>query len=473
MTANTTANAVAPPTRPRTFFGHPIGLGFLAFTEAWERFSFYGMQTLLVLYMVDLALKPGHVEHILGFGALRGFIHMITSGRLTVQALASQVFGLYTATVYVTPLLGGWIGDNWLGRTRAILFGASLMAVGQFLMVFEASFVIALVCLVFGAGFIKGNIAAQVGALYPDDHARRDEAFQIFVLAVNAGVIAAPLICGTLGELLGWRYGFMAAGVGMLFAIGIYLSGRRDLPADIIDTRNTTTRTPLTREEWGRIVALVALVPIIAVAFVINNQIYNAYIVWAQDTANLSIFGWHMPVTWLLAYDAGVSTAFLAAAVFVWRWLANKGIAPHELTKMAVGCAITILGALWLALAAYVSGTGKVALPWLIVFHIINTVGFVSLYPFAMALFSRAAPPSVNAMMIGIFYLSLFGTNLMVGWVGALYSSLPHTTFWLVHAGFAATSTVAILLFYRPLRKALTPETGDYRAGTTVATQDR
>jgi POT family proton-dependent oligopeptide transporter len=453
------AETAAPPVRQRTFLGHPVGLGYLAFTEAWERFSFYGMQTLLVLYMVDQALKPGHVGHILGFGALKSFVQLFGGGSHSIQALASVIFGLYTATVYVTPLLGGWLGDNWLGRTRAILFGASLMAAGQFLMMFEASFVIALVCLVFGAGFIKGNIAAQVGALYPEDHGRRDEAFQIFVLAVNAGVIAAPLICGTLGQFVGWSYGFMAAGIGMLLAIAIYLAGQRHLPPDTRDVRKGSVHTALTPQEWRRILALVVLVPIIAVAFIINNQIYNAYIVWAQDTANLSIFGWHMPVTWLLSYDAGVSTLFLALAVFVWRWLDKKGTTPHELTKIAIGCAISILGALWLALAAYVSGTGKVALPWFIVFHIVNTVGFVSLYPFAIALFSRAAPPSVNAMMIGIFYLSLFGTNLMVGWVGALYSTMSHTDFWLLHAGFAAASTVAILLLYRPLKTALTPET--------------
>jgi POT family proton-dependent oligopeptide transporter len=455
----TSAAAAGTLTRgERTFLGHPVGLGYLAFTEACERFSFYGMQTLLVLYMINQVLKPGHVEHVLGFGALRTLVEGMTRGPLTVQAIASQVFGVYTATVYVTPLLGGWLGDNWLGRTRAILLGASLMAAGQFLMAFEATFVIALVCLVFGAGFIKANIAAQVGALYPHDHARRDEAFQIFVLAVNAGVITAPLVCGTLGELVGWRYGFIAAGIGMLLAIAIYLSGRRYLPADTIETRKGGAGAALTRSEWKRIAALVAIVPIVAVAFVINNQIFNAYIVWAQDTANLSLFGWRMPVTWLLSYDAGVSTAFLALAVFFWRWLAKRGIAPHELTKIAAGCAITIFGALWLALAAYVGGTGKVALPWFLAFHIINTVGFVSLYPFAIALFSRAAPAKVNAVMISVFYLSLFGTNLMVGWVGTLYGAMSHVNFWLLHAGLCAGSTAAILLLYRPLRKMLTPE---------------
>lgn len=458
MTANIAGQKDAVgPARRRSFLGHPVGLGYLAFTEAWERFSFYGMQTLLVLYMIDQALRPGHIEHILGFGALRTAIQSL-SGPLSIQALASEVFGLYTATVYVTPLLGGFLGDRWLGRTRAIVLGASLMAVGQFLMAFETSFVIALACLIFGAGFIKGNIASQVGRLYPEDHARRDEAFQIFVLAINAGVIAAPLICGTLGEIWGWRYGFIAAGVGMLLALGIYLSGRKYLPPDALNERKQSARVTLTPQNWRTIAALIALLPILAVAFVVNNQIYNAYVVWAQETADLSIFGWRMPVTWLLAYDAGVSTAFLAIAVFVWRWLASRGITPHELTKIALGCAISILGALELALAAYVSGHGKVALPWLIAFHIINTIGFVNILPFALAIFSRAAPPSVNAMMIGIFYLALFGTNLMVGWFGALYGTMTHTAFWLLHAGLATASAAALVLFYYPLRKALTPE---------------
>src|SRR5437588_3883909 len=250
----------------RTFLGHPIGLGYLAFTEAWERFSFYGMQTLLVLYMIGQALKPGHIEHILAFGALRGAIEGLT-GPLSTQALASQVFGIYTATVYLTPLLGGFLGDRY-GRTGAIVLGASLMAIGQFLMAFEASFVIALAFLIFGAGFIKPNIASQVGGLYPHDHARRDEAFQVFVLAINAGVIAAPLICGTLGELWGWSYGFAAAGFGMLIALGIYLAGRKHLPVDSPKARRARERTQLTRREWQSVIALVVVLPIIGLGFV-------------------------------------------------------------------------------------------------------------------------------------------------------------------------------------------------------------
>ena len=201
----------------RSFIGHPRGLGYIAFTEAWERFSYYGMQALLVLYMVNRLLHPGHIEHIAGFGPFR---HLIESfrGPLSVQALASTIFGLYTGLVYLTPIAGGFIADRILGRTRTITIGALLMSAGHFLMAFDVTFLLALTCLLTGVGCFKGNLASQVGALYPIGDNRRADAFQIYYLFINGGVIAAPLIAGTLGEKVGWHYGFGAAGVGMLSA---------------------------------------------------------------------------------------------------------------------------------------------------------------------------------------------------------------------------------------------------------------
>src|SRR5256886_9532553 len=149
----------------RSFIGHPRGLGYIAFAEAWERFSYYGMQALLVLYMVNRLLHPGHIEHILGFGPFR---HLIESfrGPLDIQPLASTIFGLYTGLVYLTPIGGGLIADRWLGRTRTITLGALLMAAGHFLMAFDFSFLAALTCLVTGVGCFKGNLVSQVGGLY-------------------------------------------------------------------------------------------------------------------------------------------------------------------------------------------------------------------------------------------------------------------------------------------------------------------
>src|SRR6187551_739421 len=208
------------------FLGHPRGLWFLAFTEAWERFSYYGMQSLLVLYMVKYLFLPGRIERVMIFDAFRQL--PLYSG-LDGQPLASAIFGTYTASVYLTPIFGGFLADRVLGRRRTVLLGALTMAAGHFLMAFETAFLFALLCLVLGCGMFKGNIASQVGGLYKPEDLRRADAFQIFYLGINAGVIASPLIVGTLGEVYGWHYGFAAAGVGMLLATGIYLSGQKYL----------------------------------------------------------------------------------------------------------------------------------------------------------------------------------------------------------------------------------------------------
>src|SRR3984957_6002039 len=207
------------PDYDHSFLGHPRGLAYLAFTEAWERFSYYGMQTLLVLYMVKQLLLPGHSEHIAGLTAVRAAPEGHFGHALTTVVVLSAIFGLYPSLVYLTPIAGGFIADRWLGRTRTITIGALLMAAGHFLMAFDVSFLIALACLVAGVGCFKGNIASQVGALYATGDLRRADAFQIYFLFINAGVIAAPLTAGTLGEVYGWHYGFAAAGVGMLISL--------------------------------------------------------------------------------------------------------------------------------------------------------------------------------------------------------------------------------------------------------------
>src|SRR4051794_18437233 len=196
-------------------FGHPRGLAYLAFTEAWERFSYYGMTALLVLYMTKQLLLPGHVEHIAGFDAARQFFEGVYGGGkvMTIVALASAIYGFYSSTVYLTPILGGLLADYVLGRTKTVILGACLMATGHFLMAFDASFLLALLCLMLGAGCLKGNLATQVGALYGEADNRRADAFQIFYLGINGGVIFGPLVTGTLGEKVAWHYGFGAAGV--------------------------------------------------------------------------------------------------------------------------------------------------------------------------------------------------------------------------------------------------------------------
>src|SRR3954471_7000894 len=217
------------PARGRTFFGEPRALAYLAFTEAWERFSYYGMTALLVLYMSQALFTPVHIGHVAGFTAYRSALEN-AFGKMSTLALASQTYGLYTGFVYFTPLLGGWIAARFIGRRNGVVSGAILMSGGHFAMAFDASFLLALFLLIAGCGLLKGNISTQVGQLYAeDDAAGRTRGFSIFSMAINVGAVAGPLTCGLLAQLYGWHVGFGLAGVLMLFALATYLAGYRHL----------------------------------------------------------------------------------------------------------------------------------------------------------------------------------------------------------------------------------------------------
>ncbi|HYR23862.1 MAG TPA: peptide MFS transporter [Chthoniobacterales bacterium] len=437
----------------RSFIGHPRGLGYIAFAEAWERFSYYGMQALLVLYMVNRLLHPGHIDHVAGFGPFR---HLIESfrGPLDIQPLASTIFGLYTGLVYLTPIGGGLIADRWLGRTLTITIGASLMAVGHFLMAFDFSFLLALLCLVSGVGCFKGNLASQVGALYATGDNRRADAFQIYYIFINAGVIISPLIAGTLGEIYGWHWGFGAAGVGMLIGMTIYLSGRKYLPPDspVVEEKeaspNHTAKSKLTRRDKMAIVALLALLPFLTIAIIPNQQIFNAYLVWAQDHADLIFFGWKIPTTWLITLDSIVSVSFLFIAVIFWRIWSKKFSEPTEINKIAIGSLIAVTGMLSLVIGAAIAAAsgGKVSIGWLIAFHVLNSAGFANVFPVSLALYARVAPAALSATIIGVYYLAFFAGNNLVGWIGGFLEKMPATQFWLLHATLAGVAGVIFLL---------------------------
>ncbi len=445
----------------RHLFGHPRGLWFLAFTEAWERFSYYGMQTLLVLYMVSQLLLPGHVEHVAGFAAFHAGLERVY-GPLSTQALASAIFGLYTGLVYLTPIAGGALADRLLGRTRTIMLGGGLMAAGHLLMAFDISFLLALACLAAGTGCFKGNIASQVGGLYAPGDLRRADAFQIFFLAINAGVILSPLICGTLGEVYGWHYGFGAAAIGMLAGLAIYTAGRRYLPQDRPESGAArSTRAAMSRQERRRIAILLALLPALAVAVLPNQQIFNAYLVWGQANYDFMLFDMRLPTTWLITLDAVVSVGFLAGMVIFWRLYSRRFDEPDEITKMAIGASVGVIGMLVLAgAAAQAAATGgKISLLWAIAFHTINSIAFANLLPVGLALYARAAPAKLSATIIGIYYLHLFAANNLTGWIGGFLSRMSATNFWFLHAALAMASAAALFLFRGLFRHELAPTT--------------
>jgi len=429
----------------RAFLGHPKGLGYLAFTEAWERFSYYGMQTLLVLYMVKELLLPGHIEHVWFFETIKRLYG------LQGQPLASAIFGTYTALVYLTPILGGFLADRVLGKRRTVLAGAATMALGHFLMAFEQTFLFALLCLVAGCGMFKGNLASQVGGLYKPEDLRRADAFQIYYLAVNAGVITTPLIVGTLGETVGWHWGFAAAGIGMLIGLSIYVAGQKYLPKETFARSNASARAqrpPLSRRERLVTAALIFLIPVLAVAIVPNNQIFNAYLVWGNEQFDLVFFGKKLPTTWLITLDSITSVAFLAGVALFYRWYGKRRPEPDEITKLIIGSAFSILGMLCLFMAAASKPAGgKIGLLWPVAFHLTNSIAFAHILPVSLALFAKLAPATINSTVLGLYYLAFFGCNTLVGWVGGLYEKWPTTRFWLLHAAFAVGSGTVFVLF--------------------------
>ena len=440
----------------RAFLGHPKGLGYLAFVEGCERFSYYSMQTLLVLYMVKYLLLPENAAGVIGLEALRGWY-----GGIDGQPFASKIFGDYTSLVYLTPIVGGFIADRWLGRRATLILGGVFMAVGHFLMAFESAFLFALLALIVGVGLFKGNIASQVGELYKPEDLRRAMAFQIFYIAINVSVIVAPLISGTLGEKVGWHWGFGTAGVVMVAGLILYLYAKPWLPAESRELRAEKAQVPkepLTKNDWARIIALLILVPVLAVALLTNQEIFNAYLVWADEHFQLTFFGTTLPTSYMITIDATASFSMLIAVAAFYVWYGRRWKEPDELGKMIIGSVFTVAGGLCLFMAAATQGDGKIGLFWPLMFHLFNSIGFAHILPVSLALFTKVAPRALNATVVGIYYLAFFGANKIVGEVGGWYSSMPTTTFWLFHVATAAVGLVAFVLFKLLLAKRLVGE---------------
>jgi POT family proton-dependent oligopeptide transporter len=437
----------------RGFFGHPKGLAYLAFTEAWERFSYYGMTALLVLYMIDQLLLPGHVEQVAGMAAWRGALESLF-GPLSEQALASQTFGLYSGLVFFTPVLGGLVADRLIGTKRAVVLGALTMCAGHFAMAFDVSFLIALLLLIIGSGLLKGNIAAQVGHLYPpDDESRRTRAFAIFSMAINVGATLGPLGCGLVAQIYGWHAGFALAGVLMLLATLIYLAGQKHLPAPkpVRAERTETVAAPLTAAERRKVAALVAVLFIAVFQTAVHFQIFNVGLIWIRDHAELGT----IPVPWFNSIDALFSVLVVPPLVWLWGRQAKAGREPGDLAKIGIGAGIAAGAMGVFALGAALAGEERTsALLPALAFAAIGSA-FVWYWPVTLALVSRTAPARVNATLMGMAYLAIFAGNIAMGWIGSFYEKMTPTGFWLLNVGVAATGAVLVMLFGRRLTRVL------------------
>jgi POT family proton-dependent oligopeptide transporter len=447
---------VATHTGKDDLFGHPRGLTYLFTVEMWERFSYYGMRALLVLYMVKHLLQPERAEDIIGLAALKAALEA-PFGPLGVQPFASHIYGLYTGLVYFTPILGGLLADRWLGQRRTVVLGAALMAAGHFMMAFEPLFLLALTVLILGNGAFKPNISTQVGALYPPGDARRDRAFSIFYVGINLGAFFSPLVCGTLGEALGWHYGFAAAGVGMTIGLAIYLCASRTLPPDERSrTPSAGVQQPFSHEEWRAMGAIVLLGLPVTLFWAAYEQSGNTIALWADShtdrSVNLLFWTAQIPATWFQAFNPFMIFAFTPFVLALWRTQAARGREPSTIVKLAYGCFLLAAAHLIMVAAAIWSGGGAASWLWLTAYFAVLTVGELYLSPTSLSLVTKVAPARAVSMMMGVWLATIFIGNLMAGYLGSLWSGMDKSAFFLMIAIIAALAGLGVLAFVRPLK---------------------
>jgi POT family proton-dependent oligopeptide transporter len=437
----------------RAFFGHPKGLGYLAGTELWERFSFYAMQSLLMLYMTKHLLLPENSGGVAGLGVYRSVLEAVF-GPMTDLALAAQTFGLYSGLILVTPLIGAWLGDRVLGRTKTVTIGALLMSAGHLTMAIESAFLLALLLLILGGGCFIANLAAQIGGLYSPTDSRRTRAFGIYLMALNVGALAAPLIAGTMGERIGWHWGFGAAGIGMLVGLFTYLLGRPHLPPDRV--ARGEKRAPLTRAQWITVVAiLITLLPRI-LAFAAAQQAYGIMVVWADTAVDRTIGDFEVPVTWILTADGILTILGVLFANRLWTRMSQRGREPGEVRKIGIGNVMIAASFVIVGLLASLAQVPIVA--WL-GFYLVLAFSYAWIDPPSKALIARYAPQSVNGTMFAMSALAGALGFFALGYLGRFYEPLGAPLYFLLTALLPAIGAVMMILFASPIHRLL--ETAD------------
>ncbi|MBB6504585.1 POT family proton-dependent oligopeptide transporter [Sphingomonas endophytica] len=398
-----------------TWFGQPRGLTVLFLTNMWEQFSYYGMRALLVYYM--------------------------TKQLMLGQAHASLIYGAYTACAYFTPIFGGVIADRLLGKRRAIVLGGTIMALGHFLMAFEPLFYVALVTIALGNGLFLPSLPSQIDDLYAPGDPRVGWAYNVYYVGVNIGGFLAPVLCGTLGELYGWHYGFGAAGVGMVAGLGIYLWGQRYLPASAraAPVRHATPRGRFTREVALLLVAVALCVTVFRAAY---EQVGNTVALWADSGVDRRAGDAIVPMTWFQSLNPLFVMAMTPPLLARWRRRAERGGAERPVRRMAVGALIA--ASAYLLLATLAARHNPSHWLWLALFFALLTVGELHILPTGLGLFARLAPAGLGATTVAAWYLATFAGSLAAGLVGTAWTALGHGAFFLLLAGLAALAAALL-----------------------------
>jgi POT family proton-dependent oligopeptide transporter len=423
--------------RPQTWFGQPRGLTVLFLTNMWEQFSYFGMRALLVYYM--------------------------TTTLLFDQEKSSSIYGFYTAFAYFTPIIGGTIADRWLGKRRAVIIGASVMAAGHFMMAFEPAFYFALATIALGNGLFLPTLPSQINDLYSADDPRRPWAYNVYYVGVNVGAFLAPLICGYLGETYGWHYGFGAAGIGMLAGLLIYLWGQQYLPRE---ESRAEPRLPVERSHRGRDTALLLLGIGLAVTVFRGayEQIGNTFALWMRDDVDRTIAGFEVGAAMFFSLNpllVMVMTPFLLAR---WKRQAAQGRELSVMHKMAAGSLLVAASYLLVAAAESVNGNTPVHWLWLLSFFLIFTLGELYILPNGLGIFARLAPPKLGASTVAAWYLAIFSGSLAAGQVGRLWSHTDRVSFFLLLAGICGVAAVLLHLLDKPTKRVVARAGNEPRA---------
>jgi len=461
-TQSPTADAPAEAgAKPRTFLGHPWGLAYLFGTELWERFAYYGVMAFFVLYMVNNLFTPGHIEHVIGYGAVKSAYEFIY-GTQSVQGLASHITGDYIALVYLAPFFGGILADRVLGQRRAVSIGAALLAVGYFLMGFERFFFVAVPVVVVGNGCFKPNISTQVGNLYPAGDHRRDRAFSIFYVGINIGGFLAPLIVGGLAERVGWQYGFFAASIGMVLALLIYRYGQRFLPTDALTRAKAanTVHEPLTRQEWHSILAFLGIVVLCVFFWAAWYQQFDTINLWTDENTDreIAFLGFRFTMTTTSFQTLNGVFIFLLTPLVNWYWVrqAKRDREPSSAMKMGIGSILTGLAFILMLGAVSQAGSGgKASALWLVAFYAIYTAGELYLSPVGLSLVTKIAPSRMISMLMGVWFLPNFLGGFVAGWLGSFWEIMPKSEFFLLIAGLSIAAGVVFAVINPRLKRLI------------------
>ena len=490
-----------------SFFGHPRGLATLFFTEMWERFSYYGMRAILVLFMVDAINRGG-----LGLD----------------DQTATAIYGLYTMFVYLLALPGGWLADKFFGLRNAIWYGGIIITAGHFSMAIpgNTTFYLGLVLIVIGTGLLKPNISSIVGGLYGDDEqARRDAGFSIFYMGINIGAFLAPLITGYLGEGISWHYGFGAAGVGMLLGLvqykvtekylgdvgaepemtgtpedqqklfkriktGLWATGLFFIAAFAAISTGSITIDPvaiadasgfiifllvlsyfayvyiaedLTADEQKKIGVIAALFIFSAIFWSGFEQAGSSLNLFAERYTDRNIFGWLMPASWLQSVNAFFIVTLAPVFGWLWVWLAKKHLEPSTPVKFALGLIFLGFGFLVMMFASYYVVDGNQVLPtWLIMTYLLHTTGELCLSPVGLSAVTKLSPKKLVGQMMGIWFMSIAFGNLIAGRIAGQFNdeaiqadpTLLPDLFWLI-VMTTVGGGLLLLLFNKPIKKLM------------------